>query len=532
MTRSKAAAPPTPRPRPLREADAATVQRLVGAAADLALVVDGDGRGPRGHRRTTANCCRRSRATGAASVDRDRHRRERDQGRRAAARRARRAGGRRRWRHVNHRSRPTADLPVLYTASRCRRRPRPARTRVVALGRDLRATMALQRRLVRRSSRWSATTRATARPRRVSQAVPDFARADAGRRRHHPKMPEANAAAMALFGHGRRRPRRAGPARGLRARAPRPACRRCSPVPAAGPAPAAGGCALRRAQPGIGGARHLPSAGPGSRLHDRAARRRWPRSRARAAAEPPRRRPWAGHRRRSVADGTRTRCWPRSCAHSADALVVHRHRTGASSTSTAPSPSWRSCRARSRRSDEPLDRWLGRPGVEVDVLIANLRDLGPVGLYATELRGEFGGEAEVEVSASRLEGAGGAVYSPSRCATSVVACSPEGSGPAPQIAGLGAPAHRAGRARAAEADRLRDQRPHRAALDPGGAESSAATTARSRRSCSGCRARACTSSCAATAWARSRSTPRSDRPTLRRSDHPSGHMKVSTTIDV
>jgi transcriptional regulator PpsR len=48
---------------------------------------------------------------------------------------------------------------------------------------------------------------------------------------------------------------------------------------------------------------------------------------------------------------------------------------------------------------ESLERWLGRPGVDLNVLIANLRQHGSVRLYATTLRGEYGSSAEVEISA-------------------------------------------------------------------------------------------------------------------------------------
>ena len=63
-----------------------------------------------------------------------------------------------------------------------------------------------------------------------------------------------------------------------------------------------------------------------------------------------------------------------------------------------------------RARGEPLDRWLGRTGVEIGVLMNNLRERGAVGLYTTELRGELGATAEVEISASRLESAGDASY--------------------------------------------------------------------------------------------------------------------------
>jgi transcriptional regulator PpsR len=49
--------------------------------------------------------------------------------------------------------------------------------------------------------------------------------------------------------------------------------------------------------------------------------------------------------------------------------------------------------------NETLDRWLGRPGVDLGVLLANLRQAGSVRLFATSLRGEHGATAEVEISA-------------------------------------------------------------------------------------------------------------------------------------
>ncbi len=48
---------------------------------------------------------------------------------------------------------------------------------------------------------------------------------------------------------------------------------------------------------------------------------------------------------------------------------------------------------------ETLDRWFGRPGVDMSVLSANLKRHGSVRLFATTLRGEFGATAEVEISA-------------------------------------------------------------------------------------------------------------------------------------
>jgi len=51
---------------------------------------------------------------------------------------------------------------------------------------------------------------------------------------------------------------------------------------------------------------------------------------------------------------------------------------------------------------ESLDRWLGRPGVDLNVLIANLRQHGAVRLFATHIRSELGSSSEVEISATAV----------------------------------------------------------------------------------------------------------------------------------
>lgn len=48
---------------------------------------------------------------------------------------------------------------------------------------------------------------------------------------------------------------------------------------------------------------------------------------------------------------------------------------------------------------QPLDRWLGRPGVDVRILASNLREHGSLRDFATIVRGEYGGHEEVEVTA-------------------------------------------------------------------------------------------------------------------------------------
>jgi transcriptional regulator PpsR len=52
-----------------------------------------------------------------------------------------------------------------------------------------------------------------------------------------------------------------------------------------------------------------------------------------------------------------------------------------------------------------LERWVGRPGVDMDVLFANLRAHGSVRHFSTILRGEFGSLEDVEIAAVAAPGA-------------------------------------------------------------------------------------------------------------------------------
>jgi transcriptional regulator PpsR len=58
----------------------------------------------------------------------------------------------------------------------------------------------------------------------------------------------------------------------------------------------------------------------------------------------------------------------------------------------------------------PLDRWLGRQGVEFDVLFAALRSRGSVRLYPSTIRGELGGLTEAEISGVAVTHAGQTCY--------------------------------------------------------------------------------------------------------------------------
>jgi len=49
---------------------------------------------------------------------------------------------------------------------------------------------------------------------------------------------------------------------------------------------------------------------------------------------------------------------------------------------------------------ERLSRWLGRPGADLTVLLANLAHYGVIRLFSTTIHGELGAEADVEISAA------------------------------------------------------------------------------------------------------------------------------------
>lgn len=54
--------------------------------------------------------------------------------------------------------------------------------------------------------------------------------------------------------------------------------------------------------------------------------------------------------------------------------------------------------------DQPLDRWLGQPGVDLNVLRKNLRQGGTVRLFTTVLRSEYGSISDVDLSAVSVPG--------------------------------------------------------------------------------------------------------------------------------
>ncbi len=133
----------------LGDLDAKAVSRLVGAASDIALVLDDEGTiievvtqrpelGARGARDWLGRPWVQT-----VTVDS----RQKVEALLRDAQAAADAAGR--WRQVNHPVKDGDDLPLLYSAMRVvRDDSRSGRGRIVAFGRDLRDSVALQRRLI------------------------------------------------------------------------------------------------------------------------------------------------------------------------------------------------------------------------------------------------------------------------------------------------------------------------------------------------------------------------------------------------
>ena len=71
---------------------------------------------------------------------------------------------------------------------------------------------------------------------------------------------------------------------------------------------------------------------------------------------------------------------------------------------------------------EMLDRWFGRPEIDLQVLMSNLRQNDSIRLFATILRGEYGATADIEVSAVSLSDASEPRATASSSAMSVAGC--------------------------------------------------------------------------------------------------------------
>lgn len=312
------------------------------------------------------------------------------------------------WRQVNHPVRGGPDLPVLYTALRAGGGPRSRQgARLVAVGRDLRDTEVLQRRLVEAQQSMERDywrfREAETRYRSLFQSSAEAVLiVDASSLR----VVEANPAAQQLLD--------AGGDRGARAARVVGAGWTSLFVPAAAEPLAAALAAARSmgkhdaVQAELAGGRGPVTVTLGFfrqdqsafvlvRLAPRVAQRRAQQAAGMAAAS-------AGSGAGAAAETSNA-----YVRNAADALVF----TDPGGRVVSVNPAF--TRLAQLSSDDqargqPLDRWVGRTGVELAVLLANLRETGGAGLFSTTLRGELGLSTEVEIGASVLDGSTQATF--------------------------------------------------------------------------------------------------------------------------
>jgi transcriptional regulator PpsR len=384
----------------LGDLDARTASRLIESSSDLALVLDGEG--------TILDVVTHDAelADRGAAAWRGRHwsdtvtleSREKVAQMLAEAE----AAVATRRRQVNHPTASGEDLPILYSAVRVDADKRmPAQRRYVAFGRDLRPTVALQRRLVEAQQAMERDywrfREAETRYRNLFQTAPEAVLVVDGQSQ---KVVEANPAAEAQFSGIVPRLVGAaltslfddGAAEALQSllAAARTVGRR-EPLRlrlADGRTEVAASASLfRQDQAPFLLMRLLPVAAP---LTDA--------QRGRAAATALR--PLAG------TDDALLQSFLRNAP---DAVVFTDHQGRVTHVNRAFA-AMAQLSAEDQARGEMLDRWIGSTGVELGVLIGNLRQRGSVGLFRTTLRGEFGATLEVELSASTLDvpGAGAA----------------------------------------------------------------------------------------------------------------------------
>jgi transcriptional regulator PpsR len=292
------------------------------------------------------------------------------------------ASGPPRWRQVNHPSRAGSDWPVLYSAVQIEA-PGRGRTggRTIVFGRDLRATEALQLKLIEAQQAMERDywrfRQAEARYRHLFQASAEAVLiVDAASL----KVLEANPAAVALVSNGSGTRRLVGTA--LPALFAEPAPRAMQTALAA--ARAAHKADAVRADLADGGGR--VSVALSSFRQDDASLLLVRLTRARTDSAP----------QQATQHGSMLMDFVRSAP---DALVFT-DGEGRILLANAAFVELAQLSGDAQALGERLDRWLGRTGVELGVLIQNLRQRGSVRLFATLMRGEDGGTTEVEISAS------------------------------------------------------------------------------------------------------------------------------------
>ena len=303
-----------------------------------------------------------------------------------------------RWRQVNHALPGQEDVPVLYATVRLPAPDGPPGTlrnagRVVAIGRDLRGVVTLQRRLVEAQQAlereyWRFREAETRYRHLFEVSSEPVVIVDAATQR----IVEANPAARALCAGGRTRLVGASvgslfdAGHGPRVQDLMAAARsigRQAPVPvqlADGGAVLVSASMYRQDEASFVLLRLLPASAPAGR-------------------------PSAAATGTGASDSS-SALLQGFVEHSPDGLVFCDH--GGVVLSANPAfLMLAQLGSESQVRGQPLDRWVGRTGVEIGVLIGNLRQRGTVGLFQTSMRGEFGARTEVEVTGAVVPSADG-----------------------------------------------------------------------------------------------------------------------------
>ena len=281
-----------------------------------------------------------------------------------------------RWRQVNHLTDRTADLPIVYSAVKVGKKGR-----VVAVGRDLRAISVLQQRLVDAQQsvdrEYARLRNAETRNRLLFQLASEAVLIlDAATLR----VVEANPAAMQLLGLNSRRLASRPFPDGLDDETTDAVATMLANVRASG---RNGEVRARLAD----GSRELLVSASVFREE-------------RSTLLLVRATPMDADRLAEVAPGATAR-FVDFVAAAPDGFVV----TDAEGKVIAANPAFLDLAqlpGEEQARGESLETWLGRPGVDLNVLLAQMREHGAVRLFATTLRGASGATAEVEVSGAAL----------------------------------------------------------------------------------------------------------------------------------
>jgi transcriptional regulator PpsR len=285
-----------------------------------------------------------------------------------------------RWRHVNHPAPTGVDLPLLYSVIALRPPPGgPAAGTSIAFGRDLRGTVALQQRLVDAQQAMERDywkfRHAEARYRHLFQVASEAVIVLDGVTQ---KVLEANPAAQQLLGDGARPLVGRNFPFGLDARGAEAVQNLLAGVRAAGRADdVQAELADARGEVLVSGSAFRQQGA--SQLLVRLSRA------GRGSAEP---RTPSSH------------AMLLKLVQSAPDCLVVTDLDGRIVSANAAFVELAQLGSDEQARGESLDRWLGRTGVDLSVLISNLRQRGSVRLFATTLRGEFGSSTDVEISAA------------------------------------------------------------------------------------------------------------------------------------